>query len=58
MSGLTGVSIMLHAPDEIPSIMKSYTNVAIGSNAMIAIKPQVTKLSVELNSMKPEMLVS
>ena len=57
MSGLTGISIMLHAPDEIPSIMKIYTNVAILSNAMISIKPHVTKLSVELHSMKPEMLV-
>ena len=58
MKGLTGISIMLHAPDEIQSIMKLYSNVAIGSNVMISIRPQVTKLSDELHNMKPEMLVS
>ena len=57
MDSLTGVSVMLHAPDEIPSIMKTYTNIGLNTNAMISIKPQVTKLSVELHKMEPEMFV-
>ena len=57
MDGLNGLSIMLHAPDEIPSVMKSYTNIAIGSIATVLIRPQVTKLSDELHKMMPHMLV-
>lgn len=57
MGTLTGVSILIHAPDEIPNSIKSFTTVKFAEHTAFIIKPKITKTSADLYDVKPELLV-
>lgn len=57
MLDAAGVSIMLHAPDEIPNAINKYKTIPFGDFAKVFIKPQVTKTSTALQEMRLEMFV-
>ena len=57
MGPSTGVSILIHAPDEIPNSIKSFTEIKLTEYTTFIITPKITKTSADLYDVKPELLV-
>lgn len=55
MGGTPGLSIKLHLPEEVPSFSNEYISLQLNEMDMIAIKPQLTKISSGLETVAPRL---
>lgn len=56
MEGTPGLSIKLHLPEEVPSFNNEYISLQLNEMDMIAIKPQLIKISNGLEGLAPKLL--